>query len=62
MNTYLFTYSYDGAFWEFRIYADSVQEAKERAARLPYAAYTGELKCEMGCGRLARLWQWIRGE
>jgi hypothetical protein len=42
-KTYLFTYTFDGARWEFPIKAKTPEEARARLNRIVYAEYSGEL-------------------
>lgn len=43
MRSHLFRYRYDGREWGFEIEAASLEEARERLARMAYASYDGEL-------------------
>ena len=42
-KTFLFTYNFDGAKWEFPIKAKTPEEARARLNRVLYAEYSGEL-------------------
>ena len=42
-KTYLFTYNFEGAKWDFPVKAKTPEEARERLNRMLYAEYTGEV-------------------
>ena len=62
MQTYLFSYSFEGSRWMLEIQASSVEEAEERLKRIPYATYTGELvaKLPAALGPLGIIAVWLR--
>jgi hypothetical protein len=43
-KTFLFSYQYNGAEWNYEIKAKNQQEAEERISRIQYAYFNGEIR------------------
>lgn len=57
-RTYLFSYRFDGAQWNFEIVAKTPEEAQERLKALGWATYDGVLVARIpafGTGWIAKL-------
>lgn len=57
LNTYLFSYTHDGAEWAFEVQAEDMEDAKLRVSKMAYAKYDGKLamKIPVQLGVLPRL-------
>lgn len=62
MQTHLFSYRFDGRWWELEIKAANADEAKAKLSQLAFAKYDGILIATIpaSLGPLARVAIWIR--